>query len=126
MALALALAVSATAQTSSSAVAGTVAIPQTEWFRGASVTVVNEASGEERKVVTNRKRSNLLSPGCDCRATYTVPVQACRIPGRLGSSIRQRPGFLDLALPWVRSVGGGDFLDRIGSGRRAGRADTYR
>ena len=74
MALALALAVSATAQTSSSAVAGTVADPTNRVIPGASVTLVNEASGEERKVATN-ENGEFVYPGL-MPGTYTVRVQA--------------------------------------------------
>src|SRR6266849_10799698 len=98
--MALALAVSAMAQPSSSAVAGTVADPANRVIPGASVTLVNEASGEERKVATN-ENGEFVSPGL-MPGTYTVRVQASgfrpleRKGNVLASSTRLALGTLQL------------------------------
>jgi hypothetical protein len=73
-ALALMLAVTASTQTSSSSLAGTVADSTNRVVPGASVTLTNEASGEERKVTTNENGEFVFAgimPGI-----YTVKVQS--------------------------------------------------
>src|SRR5690349_1305358 len=71
---ALLSAVSATAQTSSSSLSGTVADSSNRVIPGANVTLVDEASGEEKQATTSGLGEFVfpaLNPG-----TYTVRVNA--------------------------------------------------
>src|SRR6266566_256675 len=72
--LALMLAVTASTQTSSSSIAGTVADSTNRVVPGATVTLTNEASGEARKVTTNENGEFVFAgivPG-----VYTVRVES--------------------------------------------------
>jgi hypothetical protein len=72
--LALVLVLSLSGQTSSSSLAGVVADSTSRSIPGATVTLVNEASGEERRVTTTETGEFVfpaLAPGA-----YTVRVQA--------------------------------------------------
>ena len=72
--IALSLPVVAPAQTSSSSLSGTVADASRQVVQNAAVTLLNEATGEERSAVTNEVgdfQFTALTPG-----TYTVKVQA--------------------------------------------------
>jgi len=72
--IALLLAISATAQTGSSSFAGTVVDSTNRVVPGASVTLVNEGSGEQRTAITNDTGEFVfpaISPG-----TYTVKITA--------------------------------------------------
>ena len=70
----LAGAVSAMAQTGSSSVVGTVADTTNRVVPGSSVTLINEASGDQRSETTNQTGDFVfasVNPG-----TYTVRVQS--------------------------------------------------
>jgi Carboxypeptidase regulatory-like domain len=74
MAIALLLTVSAPAQTGSSLVAGAVADSTNRVIPGASVTLTNEASAEQRKAITN-EIGEFVFPGM-APGAYTVRVHA--------------------------------------------------
>jgi Carboxypeptidase regulatory-like domain/TonB-dependent Receptor Plug Domain len=73
-AIALLLAAYAPAQTSSSSLAGTVADSSNQVMPGVAVTLVNEASGEERRTTTNEVGDFVFT--AIPPAVYTVRIQA--------------------------------------------------
>src|SRR5260370_863826 len=96
----LAVAVSAVAQTGSSSVVGTVADITNRVVPGSSITLINEASGDQRSEITNQTGDFVfasVNPG-----TYTVRIQSVgfRILERRGhvavSSTRLSLGTLQL------------------------------
>ena len=101
----LAVAVYAMAQTGSSSVVGTVADTTNRVIPGSSITLINEASGDQRSEITNKTGDFVfasVNPG-----TYTVRVQSVgfRILERRGnvlvSSTRLSVGTLQLQVGGV-------------------------